>query len=321
MKGTLYGIGTGPGDSGLLTLKAQKTVSSCQIIALPHTSKENCHAYRILKEAFPEIDTKEILTLDFPMTKDETILKNAHKASAEIICRKLENGKNVAFVTIGDVTIYSTFSYIKSLVEEKNYNTQMVNGIPSFCAAAARLGISLSEQDEEIHIIPGNSSLQKAFTLDGTLILMKSGKKLLELKEFLQKKQTSHYFDFYAISNCGMENEKLYSDADELSEDSSYLTIVIVKNIKKKTSEKNYRFFQNQKCEMFPCHQIDDEETFNCLFCYCPLYFLGDKCGGNFTYTAKGIKSCINCNFPHKKENYKKLIDRLKEQKNGSDIY
>lgn len=321
MKGILYGIGTGPGDSGLLTLKAQKTVSSCQIIALPHTSKEYCHAYRIIKKSFPEIDSKEILPLDFPMTKDETILKNAHITAAEKICKKLEEGKNVAFITIGDVTIYSTFSYIKNLVEEKNYNTQMVNGIPSFCAAAARLGISLSEQDEEIHIIPGSADLQQAFNLEGTLIFMKSGKRLLELKEFLQKKQTSHYFDFYAVSNCGMENEKIYSKSDELSEDSSYLTTVIIKNIKKKTSEKNYSFFQNQKCEMFPCHQIDDEETFNCLFCYCPLYFLGDKCGGNFTYTAKGIKSCINCNFPHKKENYKKLIDRLKEQKNGSDIY
>ena len=231
----------------------------------------------------------------------------------------------VVFVLIMNQILYKPVEEIvkarKKLVEEKNYSILMISGIPSFCAAAARLGIPLSEQDEEIHIVPASSSLQNAFNLDGTLILMKSGKKLLELKHFLQRKAVTHDFDFYAISNCGMENEKLYSDADELSEDSSYLTIVIVKNIKKKTSKKNYRFFQNLKCEMFPCHQVSDEENFNCLFCYCPLYFLGDKCGGNFKYTEKGIKSCINCNYPHKKENYKKLIGRLKEQKNGSDIY
>lgn len=312
MKGTLYGIGTGTGDTSLLTAKAYETIRNCEVIAIPSASKDNCHAYRIIKEAFPEIGSKEILCLSFPMTKDESILKEAHQSAAEKICQELEKGKNVAFVTIGDVTIYSTFSYINRIIEQKNYSTLMINGIPSFCAAAARLGISLSEQDDEIHIIPGSVSLQHVFNLEGTLIFMKSGKKLLELKEFLQKKKDSHYFEFYAISNCTMETEKIYRDVDELSEESSYLTIVILKNIRKKADEKNYKFFQNLKCEMFPCHQIDDKENFNCLFCYCPLYFLGDKCGGNFTYTPKGIKSCMNCNYPHQKENYSSIIERLR---------
>ena len=67
---------------------------------------------------------------------------------------------------------------------------------------------------------------------------------------------------------------------------------------------KHYSFFQNKECEYFPCHSIKNAENFNCLFCYCPLYALGDGCGGNFTYTEKGVKSCEQCNIPHEKENF-----------------
>lgn len=61
----------------------------------------------------------------------------------------------------------------------------------------------------------------------------------------------------------------------------------------------NYKFFQNKACEYFPCHQVEDKETFNCLFCYCPLYALKNQCGGDFTYTQKGIKNCMACIKPH----------------------
>ena len=78
-------------------------------------------------------------------------------------------------------------------------------------------------------------------------------------------------------------------------------------------SEKHYSFFQNRECEYFPCHKGTDPETFNCLFCYCPLYALGKKCGGNFRYNDKGFKDCTNCSFPHRKDNYEKVIGRYGE--------
>ena len=78
-------------------------------------------------------------------------------------------------------------------------------------------------------------------------------------------------------------------------------------------SEKHYSFFQNRECEYFPCHKGADPETFNCLFCYCPLYALGRKCGGNFRYNEKGFKDCTNCCFPHQKDNYEKVIGRYGE--------
>ena len=75
----------------------------------------------------------------------------------------------------------------------------------------------------------------------------------------------------------------------------------------------SYRFFNNNKCEYFPCHKTNEPENFNCLFCYCPLYALKDKCGGNFRYTEKGIKDCTNCTLPHKRDNYDYIIGKFQE--------
>ena len=73
----------------------------------------------------------------------------------------------------------------------------------------------------------------------------------------------------------------------------------------------NYKFLQNKKCEYFPCHKGVGEEQFSCLFCYCPLYALGDKCGGNFTYTENGIKDCSGCLIPHRRENYEVIMGKM----------
>ena len=80
-----------------------------------------------------------------------------------------------------------------------------------------------------------------------------------------------------------------------------------------KMETENYKFFQHKACEFFPCHETKDVENFNCLFCYCPLYALGRDCGGNFCYTESGIKNCVNCMFPHRKENYDRVIARFAE--------
>lgn len=74
---------------------------------------------------------------------------------------------------------------------------------------------------------------------------------------------------------------------------------------------KYFSFFQNKKCEYFPCHKGAYEESFNCLFCYCPLYVLGEKCGGNPAYTESGIKDCTNCTLPHDPDNYGYIIGQL----------
>ena len=78
-------------------------------------------------------------------------------------------------------------------------------------------------------------------------------------------------------------------------------------------AEKHYDFFQNRLCEYYPCHPGADPETFSCLFCYCPLYALGDRCGGNFHYTPNGIKDCTHCLRPHIRENYSKILEKMPE--------
>lgn len=73
---------------------------------------------------------------------------------------------------------------------------------------------------------------------------------------------------------------------------------------------RNYAYFQNTACEYFPCHRDADATNFNCLFCYCPLYVLGDRCGGSFRWTPSGKKDCSECLFPHRRENYDRIVSR-----------
>lgn len=75
----------------------------------------------------------------------------------------------------------------------------------------------------------------------------------------------------------------------------------------------HYDFFQNRECEYFPCHPGGNPETFSCLFCFCPLYALGDRCGGNFAYTKEGIKDCTGCLRPHRRANYGDICEMLNQ--------
>lgn len=92
--------------------------------------------------------------------------------------------------------------------------------------------------------------------------------------------------------------------------------------------EKEYSYFSHRKCEYFPCHKGADPENFNCLFCYCPLYVLGSKCGGNFRYLKNGRKDCSSCLYPHLRENYSAIVGQYqkiadlmskKEEESGID--
>lgn len=75
----------------------------------------------------------------------------------------------------------------------------------------------------------------------------------------------------------------------------------------------NHRFFQHTRCPYFPCHKTSHTAEFNCLFCFCPLYALGENCGGNFVYTENGIKDCSHCLFPHTEKNYDRVLQKISE--------
>ena len=200
--GILYGVGVGPGDPELVTLKAVRIVRECDTVILPAKSKEDCIAYGIMKEACREIAEKELICMPFPMTKDENRLATAHEQIYLTIKKLLDEGRKAAFLTIGD---------------------------PSFCAAAVALGISLADNKEEIHVITASYDIEKTTELSGTRIYMKSGKKLGELKQMLQKQKKGGQMEVYSVENCGMMNEKVTREIGQLDDTSGYLTIVIVK--------------------------------------------------------------------------------------------
>lgn len=250
--GVLYGIGVGPGDPELMTLKAINTIKACDIIAIPAVSKEECYAYSIVQAILPEIEKKQIMCTPFPMIKDKEKLTISHNKIYCDIVNELEAGKNVAMLTIGDPSVYSTYMYIHKRVIQAGFTAVMISGVPSFCAAAARLGISLGEMMDEIHIIPASYDVRDTMGYGGTCVYMKSGRKLAELIEVLRTTDGSYTktdeeadmclsdvnskggirkkkMTVYGVTNCGMESERVYRGLDELTEAKGYLTIVIVK--------------------------------------------------------------------------------------------
>lgn len=229
MQGILYGIGVGPGDPELMTLKALRCIRESEVVILPAASKEECHAYRIAAQVCPEIDTKELCCLPFPMTKDEAVLEAAHQKIYERITEYLDAGRTVAFLTIGDPSVYSTYGYIHRRVKAGGGNAEMISGVPSFCAAAGALGISLGDNRDEIHIIPGSYEIEPSLELTGTRVYMKSGRTLKTLKAALQKQQEEKELLVYCVADCGMENEHKCYGLEEIDTLGSYLTTLIVK--------------------------------------------------------------------------------------------
>mgnify|MGYP005785923919 CR=1 FL=1 len=226
MAGKLYGIGVGPGDPELLTLKAVRIIRESEVIAVPGTVKEESVAYKIVKQAVPELDEKEIIAVPMPMTKDKALLEESHEKGAKMVEEILDSGRNVAFLTLGDPTVYATYIYIHKRVEKAGYDTEIISGITSFCAVAARLNIGLVEKAEPLHVIPASYQIEDALKLPGTKVLMKAGKKMKSVKETLKAMPDCQVM---MIENCGMENEKIYRSADEIDENAGYYSLIIVR--------------------------------------------------------------------------------------------
>jgi precorrin-2/cobalt-factor-2 C20-methyltransferase len=231
MKGKLYGIGVGPGDPELMTLKAVRMIENCDILAVPGKKKEDSVAYRIACGA-TNLSKKECLGIYMPMTKDRARLKEAHENGIRTLREQLDEGKTVAFLTLGDPTVYSTYMYLHKGIAAMGYETEIISGIPSFCAAAARLNISLVEKAEELHVIPATYQTGEALDMPGTKVFMKTGKTMGALKEKLCEAGG----EIYMVENCGMENEKLYYSAEEIDEHAGYYSLVILKDAEKKSA-------------------------------------------------------------------------------------
>ena len=223
-KGKVYGVGVGPGDPELMTLKAVRVIGESTVIAAVGKEIEKSKAYQIARAAVPEIEGKTKLSLPMPMTSDSEMLRKAHEEAVRSMQTFLDQGISVVYITLGDPTIYCTFSYLQKILEKQGYEVELVSGVPSFCAAAARLGISLAEKEEELHIIPAVYGLEEKLEYPGRHVLMKSAGRIPEVKELLQKSGRP----VMAVENCGMAKEAVYHSADEIPEDAGYFTIILV---------------------------------------------------------------------------------------------
>ena len=225
MSGILYGLGVGPGDPELLTLKALRLIRENPVIAVPGNDIKASVAYQIVKGAYPKLDEKELIPVAMPMTKDRAVLEDNHNKAADAVESYLKQGKNVVFLTLGDPTIYSTYLYVHKRILERGYQAEIVSGITSFCAVAARMNMSLVERSEPLHVIPASYQIEEALKLPGTKVLMKAGKQMKYVKEQVK----GFGKNAVMIENCGMPDEKIYASADEIPENAGYYSLIVIK--------------------------------------------------------------------------------------------
>ena len=225
MNGIAYGVGVGPGDPEYMTLKACRLIRENEIIAVPGKTAQDSVAYQIALGAVPELAEKTLVPVHMPMVKDRARMDEAHREAARRFEAYLEQGQNVVFLTLGDPTVYCTFSYIQHYLEADGYTVELVSGITSFCAASAALGVPLTEWDEPLHVLPAVHSLDAELELPGNYVLMKSASKMAEVKDILRRSGRQ----VRMVENCCMAGEKRYYSVDEIPDDAGYFSLIIAK--------------------------------------------------------------------------------------------
>ncbi|MBW1766880.1 MAG: precorrin-2 C(20)-methyltransferase [Deltaproteobacteria bacterium] len=230
--GTLYGIGVGPGDPELITLKAINILRRVAVVfAAASTKNSHSLAEKIvsphLKEGVP------VVPLGFPMTRDKKMLAGAWRENARKVVETLKKEEDAAFITLGDPMIYSTFGYIMRTIKETDPDIpiEIIPGITSYQAGAAAAGQSLVEAEESYAVISGALGSQKLKDIidhtDSVVML----KVYHNYKEILD---TLNQLDLTAgsvlISRCGLDGEKILTDVKKLRDkDPPYLSLLIIK--------------------------------------------------------------------------------------------
>ncbi len=237
MSGILYAIGVGPGDYELLTLKAVKIIKEVPCLCVPKGREEGKSlALDIVRKVLP-LNDKEIIEAYFPMKKTK-VLENLESLDTlwnETVCQitsRLNDGIDIAFLTLGDPTIYSTFFYLYEKLLELNPLQQIiiVPGVSSINACAARTATSLGLADEKIAVIPATyiDEIKDILLTFDTVILMKVHKVIDRIISILDEMNLLKKAIY--VSKIGMEGEAIYSDLTKIkSEDLNYFSIIIIK--------------------------------------------------------------------------------------------
>lgn len=225
MRGMLYGVGVGPGDPELITKKAERIICQAAVLAVPDAGRGEKTALNIVGEL---AKGKELLSCEAPMVRDHAALDAAYERNADLVCAALDAGKDVAFITLGDPTVYSTYLYLHKKVTARGYDAQIIPGVPSFCAVAAKLNMALCEKSERLLIVPAShKDVSDCLDLDANLVFMKAGKEIGALKNTLEEHGLLGRASL--VANCGMEGELVCPHFADLEEGSGYFSVVLVK--------------------------------------------------------------------------------------------
>lgn len=231
MKGKLYGIGVGPGDSELLTVKGARLISEADVIITPKTEKKDGSVALQIAKPYIE-DHTDIVPVVFPMVMNESQQAKGWEEARQIIVSLLEAGKKVVFLTLGDPMFYSTYMYVYGLVEQAGYEIETVPGVTAYCAIGARLGYPIVEKEEVLAIVPATApkeKIDKVLAVADDAVIMKVYRNFADVQETLKKYDMAD--NAVMISRCGLDGEEIYENVAELPSDLklNYLSTILTK--------------------------------------------------------------------------------------------
>lgn len=229
----LYGVGVGPGDPELLTIKAMRILQSVPVVCVPRSSYDSDSFALSIVDGVIDKTRQEIIPLIFPMSKDKEVTKKFWDESAIIIEGKLKAGKDVACISIGDPFFYSTFIYVFENLKErlKDLEVEIVPGVSSVNASSAAAILPLAKANERVAVLPATyekEMLRDALKNYDTIVLMKVNRVFDEVLAILKDMGLKDKSVF--ISRCGTEEEKIVRDIETLKgKELDYLSMVIVR--------------------------------------------------------------------------------------------
>jgi len=230
--GRLYGVGVGPGDPELLTLKAQRILKQVPVICVPQSETSRESFALSIARPFIDEEKQEILRATFP-TDDPDEAGNVWRQAAETIAQRLQRGQDVAFITEGDPMLFSTFSYVLESIQTEypHLEVEVVPGVSSVMAAAGRAGVPLVTHGQRLAILPavyGIDDLREAITKFDTVVLMKVNRVLLDALANLEHLGLAGKGIY--VRRATTEREQVVRDLNQLTEeDLDYFSLLIIK--------------------------------------------------------------------------------------------
>lgn len=232
MTGQFYGIGVGPGDPELITIKAARILEKLDVIIVPESRKKVGSVALDIAQPYLQEGIQQ-LTLLFPMTRDWEALHKIHTQNARVILDHLRQGKNIAFLTLGDPMLYSTYSYLLNELKSNGVEPISIPGIYSFSSISNLLNLPLVQGDEKLAVICDFSpTTQESIQHFDSVVCMKVSAYHAPLQAYLR---TNLQWDFQMVSQVGKSNQEIITNTEALTEAPHYFTTAILKRKKQPT--------------------------------------------------------------------------------------